>query len=63
MTKAQLKDSILGLIIDNSQFSLFEIGQAYKRLRSFDQLLMAIEEARDQGRGLSAIVDGMIKVN
>lgn len=52
MTKAQLKDKILGTIIGHSQFSLFEIGQAYKRLRSFDQLLMAIEDARDQGRGL-----------
>ena len=43
----KLQDDILSAIVTNSNFPLFDIGQAYKRLKSFDKLLSCIEKARE----------------
>ena len=53
----KLQDRILSVITENCNFPLFEIGQAYKRLKSFDRLISAINRATEQRRPLSDMVD------
>lgn len=58
--KAKLVDDILSTIIETSHFSLFEIGECFRRLdRSFDRLLEAIDLAKKKGWALSRVVDVM----
>jgi len=59
MKSIQLQDKILSAITENTQFPLFQIGHAYKRLKSFDKLLEAISRAKAKGWALSRIVDIM----
>ena len=57
MKSVKLQDKILSTIIENTQFSLFEIGMAYKKLRSFDKLLFCITKATAERRPLESVVD------
>jgi len=57
--KAQIQDALLSVIIGKSSYPLFQIGEAYRRLRSFDRLLEAISQAKEKGWALSRIVDVM----
>lgn len=57
MESTQLQDKILSTIVDNTNFPLFQISHAYKRLKSFDRLISAINRAKEQRRSLSDMVD------
>lgn len=57
MNSVKLQDKILSVIVENSQFSLFEIGQVYKKLKSFDKLLSCIDKATQEKRSLESVVD------
>ncbi len=59
MKSIQIQDKILSTIVKNTQFPLFQIGMAFKRLKSFDKLLEAIDTAKEKGWSLSRIVDIM----
>ena len=57
MQSTMLQDKILFTITENVPFSLFDIGKAYKQLKSFDKLLSAIIRDTEQRRPLSEMVD------
>jgi len=57
MNSIQLQDKILSVIVENANYSLFEIGHAYRRLKSFDKLLSCIDKATQEKRPLEDMVD------
>ncbi|MBN1226070.1 MAG: hypothetical protein JXA79_03695 [Deltaproteobacteria bacterium] len=57
LLNTQLQDKILSAIAQKCNYPLFEIGQAYKRLKSFDRLLSWLNRATEQRRPLSDMVD------
>jgi len=57
MKTIHIQDKILVAITENTNYPLFEIGMAFKQLRSFDRLLSAINRATEQKRSLSEVVD------
>ena len=59
----KLQDDILSAIISNSNQSLFSVGMAYKKLRSFDKLLSCITKATQKKRPLESVVDVMMEGN
>jgi len=42
LSEPKLQDQILSTIVERTNYPLFQISQAYKRLRSFDSLFFAI---------------------
>ena len=59
----QLQDQILSTLVEKTNYSLFDLGQAYKKLRSFDLLLSVISKATEQRRSLSDMVDVLMEGN
>lgn len=61
LSETKLQDRILSAIVDNTNYPLFEIGQAYKRLKSFDKLLACIDKATQEKRSLEGVVDVLME--